>query len=168
MAVIKIVPMPGAKGDQGDQGPIGPQGEIGPVGPAGPAAEPALYVPTWSGDGLVYTGAPAFGSYIKNGTMVFVQISVDMTNVTNFGSGQYSITLPFTSRWHTDVYGGSIHDTSGNDHYSIKGHLNSNSDVATLWYVSGSSKDEPFIHNAPINLTASDLFHMSFVYESEE
>lgn len=168
MAVIKIVPMPGAEGQQGDQGPAGPQGPIGPVGPAGPAAEPELYVPIWSGTGLSYTGAPAFGSYIKNGTMVFVQISVDMTNVSDFGTGQYSITLPFTSRWHTDVFGGSIHDTSVGAHYSIKGHLSVGSNVATIWYVSGSAKDEPFIHNAPVNLTTQDLFHMSFVYESEE
>ena len=127
------------------------------------------YTPTWSGTGLAFTGTPATGFYIKIGNFVQVQISVDFDNVSNFGTGQYSLTLPFPSKYHTDVYGGSVHDTvnQGVDHYSLKGHLSDNSSTFTIWNIKSSAADEPFDHNSPINLTTSDLFHMSFSYICE-
>ncbi len=127
------------------------------------------YTPTWSGTGLAFTGTPATGSYIKIGNFVQVQISVDFDNVSNFGTGQYSLTLPFPSKYHTDVYGGSVHDTvnQGVDHYSLKGHLSDGSSTFTIWNIKSSAADEAFDHNSPINLTTADLFHMSFSYISE-
>ena len=121
---------------------------------------------TWSGTGLTYTGNPILTStYIKIGNLVLVQYDVSCANVTDFGTGQYSLTLPFQSRYHTDVYGGSIHDVSATiDHYSIKGHLVANSNIVTIWSVASSAKDEPFDHNSPFVLTTTDKFHMSFVY----
>jgi hypothetical protein len=59
------------------------------------------YTPVWSGTGLTYTGTPTSGFYIKIGNLVQIQITVDFDNVTNFGTGQYSLTLPFTSKYHT-------------------------------------------------------------------
>jgi hypothetical protein len=124
------------------------------------------YTPTWSGTGLAFTGTPATGYYIKIGNFVQVQISVDFDNVSNFGTGQYSLTLPFPSQYHTDVYGGSVHDVvnQGVDHYSLKGHLSDGSSTFTIWNIKSSAADEPFDHNSPINLTTADLFHMSFSY----
>ena len=124
------------------------------------------YTPTWSGTGLAFTGTPATGYYIKIGNFVQVQISVDFDNVSNFGTGQYSLTLPFPSQYHTDVYGGSVHDAvnQGVDHYSLKGHLSDGSSTFTIWNIKSSAADEPFDHNSPINLTTADLFHMSFSY----
>jgi len=43
MAVIKIVPMPGAVGDKGDEGAVGPQGQQGPVGQQGEPGADALW-----------------------------------------------------------------------------------------------------------------------------
>ena len=127
------------------------------------------YTPTWSGTGLAFTGTPATGSYIKIGNFVQVQISVDFDNVSNFGTGQYSLTLPLPSKYHTDVYGGSVHDTvnQGVDHYSLKGHLSDGSSTFTIWNIKSSAADEAFDHNSPINLTTEDLFHMSFSYICE-
>ena len=127
------------------------------------------YTPTWSGTGLAFTGTPATGSYIKIGNLVIVQIDVLFTTVTNFGTGQYSLTIPFTSKYHTDVYGGSIHDVvnQGVDHYSLKGHLSPASTSITIWNIGSSAKDEPFDHNSPFNLTTADKFHMSFSYICE-
>ena len=127
------------------------------------------YSPVWSGTGLDINPTapvpPATGSYIKIGNLVQVQIEVNFTEVLDFGTGQYSITLPFPSLYHTDVYGGSVHDAGSTvTHYSLKGHLSDNSDVATLWYISGSSQDAPFDNNAPANLTTADKFHMAFSY----
>jgi hypothetical protein len=127
------------------------------------------YNPVWSGTGLAFTGTPATGSYIKIGNLVQVQISVDFDNVSNFGTGQYSLTLPFPSKYHTDVYGGSIHDVvnQGVDHYSLKGHLSDGSSTFTIWNIKSSAADEAFDHNSPIGLTTADLFHMSFSYICE-
>jgi hypothetical protein len=126
------------------------------------------YSPVWSGTGLAFTGTPAIGTYVKIGNLVQVQIDVNFTNVTNFGSGQYSLTLPHPSKYHTDVYGGSIHNVgSTTDHYSLKGHLLPTSSTMTLWYISGSSQDQIFDHNSPINLVTADKFYMSFSYICE-
>jgi len=126
------------------------------------------YSPVWSGTGLAFTGTPATGSYIKIGNFVLVQIDVLFTTVTNFGTGQYSLTLPFASQYHTDVYGGSVHDVNAStDHYSIKGHLSPSSSTMTVWNIKSSAQDEPFDHNSPFVLTTADKFHMSFSYICE-
>jgi hypothetical protein len=140
---------------------------FGDVG--GLTTEIKSYSPVWSGTGLAFTNTPATGSYIKIGNFVQVQISVDFDNVSNFGTGQYSLTLPFPSKYHTDVYGGSIHDVvnQGVDHYSIKGHLSDGNSTFTIWNIKSSAADEPFDSNSPINLTTADLFHMSFTYICE-
>lgn len=126
------------------------------------------YSPTWSGTGLTFTNTPATGSYIKIGNLVMVQIDVLYTTVTNFGSGQYSLTLPFPSKYHTDVYGGSAHDTAPTlKHYSLKGHLTPSSSTMTLWQHAGSGNDEPMDYNTPFNPGTEDKFHMSFSYICE-
>lgn len=124
------------------------------------------YSPVWSGDGLTYTGTPTTGFYVKVGKVVTVQIEVECASTTNFGTGQYSLTLPFQSKFHTDVYGGSIHKITnqGIDHYSIKGHLSANSSTFTLWDLASASQDEIFDHNSPVILDTNDRFHMSFTY----
>jgi hypothetical protein len=127
------------------------------------------YNPIWSATGLTFTGTPATGSYIKIGNLVTVQIDVLFTTVTNFGTGQYSLTLPIASKYHTDVYGGSIHhaNNGATDHYSIKGHLSPGSIGMTVWNLKSSALDEPFDHNSPFILDTNDKFHMSFSYICE-
>jgi hypothetical protein len=53
MAVIKIVPMPGAVGDKGDEGAVGPQGQQGETGLQGLPGADAL----WSYNGEYNPGA---------------------------------------------------------------------------------------------------------------
>jgi hypothetical protein len=55
MAVIKIVPMPGAVGDKGDEGAVGPQGPQGQTGQTGQNGQDAL----WSYQGA-YNSAAAY------------------------------------------------------------------------------------------------------------
>ena len=127
------------------------------------------YNSIWSGTGLTYTNSPTTASYIKIGNWVIVQIDVNFATVTNFGTGQYSLTIPFASKYHTDVYGGSVHDITpgGIDHYSLKGHLVPSSTTMTIWDMASASKDEPMDHNSPFNLAVADRFHMSFSYICE-
>lgn len=127
------------------------------------------YSPVWSGTGLTYTGTPATGYYVKLGNSVTVQIDVEFDTVTNFGTGQYYVTIPFESMFHTDAYGGSVHDivNQGIDHYSLKAHLSPSSNVISIWNIKSSAADEPFDHNSPFNLAVEDKFHMSFTYICE-
>lgn len=146
-----------------------PSNQIATIGDiANAVSDVTPYNPTWSGAGLAFTGTPAVGYYVKVGSAVTVQIDVEFDNVSNFGTGQYSLTLPFASRYHTDVYGGSVHSVGGTtDHYSLKGHLSPTSSTMTIWSLKSSAQDEPFDHNSPVNLTTADKFHMSFTYICE-
>ena len=161
------------KGADGAQGDPGPQGDPGADGADADLDTGTTtinsYNPVWSGTGLAYTNTPATGSYIKIGNLVTVQIDVLFTTVTNFGTGQYSLTLPFASKYHTDVYGGSVHKTTnqGIDHYSLKGHLVPTSSTFTVWAIGSSASDQPFNNNTPVGMDTDDKFHMSFSYICE-
>jgi len=125
---------------------------------------PVSYSPTWSGTGLAFTGTPATGSYMKVGKLVTFRVKVLCTTVTNFGSGQYSITLPFNVATNYQFNDGAIHRNSNDDHYYLKGHIDSGN-VMTLW--TGSSRsDTVFDHNSPYSLTTSDYFYITGTYES--
>jgi len=156
----------GATGPTGSAGATGAAGATGPTGPAMSFPNPVSYTPIWSATGLTQSSNLATGSYFDYGRMVVVQITVPMTNVTNFGTGGYSVTLPKPSATHSDGWGGTIHDTSTGNFYSVKAHLEVGSNVATLWYISGAGQDEVFDYNSPFNLATNDLFHINFIYDA--
>jgi hypothetical protein len=169
MPIVKIVPMPGVS-TPGPQGPQGPQGIQGPAGQDGadatfPSSQP--WTPVLSGTGFSRSSNPSQGTYTRVGNIVFTNLSVPFTSVTNFGTGQYSVTLPFPSARHSDVIGGSLHDTSTGRFYTVKGHLEENSNLMSIWYISGTGLDDAVDYNSPFSLDTTDLFHMSFVYEAE-
>lgn len=65
------------------------------------------YTSDFTATGLTFTGsgttAPGYNSYyVKHGTLVTFYIEVDCATVTNFGSGQYALSLPFMP-----AYGGN-------------------------------------------------------------
>lgn len=58
------------------------------------------YSPIFSATGLSFTGTdssyPTYNSYyVKNGYIVSFWIDIALTTVTNFGTGQYKVDLPF-------------------------------------------------------------------------
>jgi hypothetical protein len=86
----------------GSTGPQGPTGATGPTGPAGPESNPVAvrYTSAFTATGLTFTGtgvtAPGYNSnYVKTGALVTFNIEILCTTVTNFGTGQYALTLPF-------------------------------------------------------------------------
>ena len=77
-------------------------GPTGPQGPAGPESNPVAvrYTSAFTATGLTFTGtgvtAPGYNSYyVKTGALVTFYVEVSCATVTNFGSGQYSLSLPF-------------------------------------------------------------------------
>lgn len=178
MPTIKIVPMPGVsvpgpqgprgyQGDQGIPGPQGIQGVQGPEGPVAPFPDPVSWTPVLSATNFSQTSNPATGEYFKYGKMIVCRLNVPFTNVTNFGTGQYHINLPFPPAHHGDASSGTLHDAD-DGYFSIKGHYNAGSTDMSLWYISIVSKDAEFDNNSPILLTTADEFHMNFIYETTE
>ena len=119
MAVIKIVPMPGAVGDKGDEGAVGPQGPQGPAGQNGLPGTPAL----WSyqgaynssaayavGDVVVYQGQLYYTKSVTTaGTLPTVTAKFDLiaskgadgTNGTNGTNGVDGKDSLFLGTWNS-------------------------------------------------------------------
>lgn len=113
----------------------------------------------------VFSGAPLFtGSYVKQGDSVTFRINVEMTNMTNFGTGQYYVDLPFASKYGILMRDGCLHDFSNQNQWAISGHVMAGQSRLTLWFTSGTGQDEVFDHNSPINLAVQDTFHVSGTY----
>jgi hypothetical protein len=69
---------------------------IGPI----PDAPPVHWSPIFQATGLTFTGTnntyPTYGSiYAKSGYVVTFWIQIDLSTVTNFGTGQIKVDLPF-------------------------------------------------------------------------
>lgn len=78
-----------------------PEKQIATIGDISSAVPTKVrYTPNFTATGLVFTGTnethPAYNSYyVKHGDLVTFNISVDMTTVTDFGTGQFALELPF-------------------------------------------------------------------------
>jgi hypothetical protein len=123
------------------------------------------FTSTWSGTGLTYTGTPAVGQYSRVGKMITFYILVTLTNVTNFGTGNYSLTLPsgLPSQMHAVVNGG-LHDTSTNNHLNLLGDLEPGSSAIALYYPTSNGVNDRFDHNSPLTLATADYFYISGTY----
>jgi hypothetical protein len=118
-----------------------------------------------------FTGAPLFsGSYVKTGPLVHFQIQVDMDNITNFGTGQYYVDLPFPAKYGYKFREGCLHDISATRDYEIGGHVLAGQSrlVLTSTDAQGNSVyDIPFVYNNPTTLAVADNFHISGTYIAE-
>lgn len=186
MPTIKIVPFPGSVGPQGARGPQGIQGETGLTGPMGPTGEagpqgiqgeqgPAgdsVVSPVTSftvnggtlGTQPTFNGAPLFtGNYVKVGDLVAVEINVEMTNITSFGTGQYFLDLPFPTKQDTS-FSGVLHDVSTNAYYSMTGVAEAGSDRVLLFYAGSNGQLAPFEQGSPRTLQTVDHFSLHGTY----
>lgn len=152
------------------QAVVGPQGPVGPQGATGSALSPVTvdYSPVWSGTGLAYTGTPATGQYVQMGNLVFFNIKVLFSTVTNFGTGQYSLTLPIAPSSDYIFRDGGVHQSS--THYNIAADADAGSTTVHLYHVqntSGSNSyayDDPFNGTNPVNLTTTGYMYVSGIY----
>lgn len=123
------------------------------------------FTPTWAGTGLTFTGTPAVGYYSRVGKMITFNIQVNFTTVTNFGTGQYSLTLPtgLPSAYHA-VLNGGLHDTNTNNHLNLLADLEPASGTTELYYPTSNGVNDPFDHNSPLTLTTADYFYIGGTY----
>lgn len=157
---------PGPVGERGTQGVQGVQGDPGPAGPVLTPTENAYTLGggTIAGTQPTFNGTPMFyGAYVQTGATVFFNVTVVMSNITGFGTGQYYVTLPFPSKYGYSTSEGRITDTSSGHNFSLHGYAEPGSNVLKLTYDSGSQQ-VMFDHNSPVTLTPSDLFVISGTY----
>jgi hypothetical protein len=117
--------------------------------------------PTWSGS------SPISGSYMQFGNLLHFNISVDFDNITNFGTGQYYLTLPRPAIRDTLFPSGFLTDVSSGKHYAISGLTQADSDQLLLFYTASNGQQDAFTHNSPVNLDQADDYQISGIYEIE-
>jgi hypothetical protein len=138
---------------------IGPTGSTGATGPAGTPTVTS-YTPVWAGTGLTAVGSPAAGTYTKYGQDVNLSISVIMTNVTNFGSGQYTISLPVVPLGSGEVViPGTVYVAGVG--YNIVAVTSTGSAIASLWFMGTNGLRTAMTASAPISLTTGGTMFLN-------
>lgn len=123
---------------------------------------------TLNGNQPQFNGVPMFsGRWKRFDSLIHFSIDVDMDNITSFGTGQYYVKLPFSSKSNYLLSDGCLHDASTGDEYAILGHVAAGSDVLTLLTTTSNGKQNPFTNSVPVNLSTQDNFHISGTYECE-
>jgi hypothetical protein len=122
------------------------------------------YTPVFSGTGLTFTGTPATGTYIKIGNLIHFRINVACTTVTNFGTGQYHLTLPFPPVDDYVFRDGGLH--TGSSHYIVMGDAEEGTVDLKMLTTGASATDVALTHNNPKNFATTDYFYLSGTYEA--
>jgi hypothetical protein len=123
-----------------------------------------------SGTQPTWTGVPITGTFNRFGNMVHFSILVDFDTITNFGTGQYYLTLPYPARVAYQFRDGCLHDASAGTEYHMSGHVFAGSDILQLNSsdkVGSSIQDVDFTSTVPVTLTTADSFHIAGTYEIE-
>lgn len=119
-----------------------------------------------------FSGAPLIsGTYTKWGNMCHFSILVQFTNITNFGTGQYYVDLPFVADFSYQFADGCLHDISANRDYPIFGHVLKNEKRMYLKSIDAqgnSAYNVPFQQGLPITLSTADNFHIAGTYEIKQ
>lgn len=122
------------------------------------------YTATWSGTGLAFTGTPALGQYMRIGKLIHFQITVSCATVTNFGTGQYSVTLPTgLAPNHRTIFNGGITRSSGAV-WNIEGFGITGSTTFAMGHPTSNGGTDIFSHNRPITLATTDVWYINGQY----
>lgn len=123
------------------------------------------YTPVWGAVTTPPTYSPGAitGKYIKLGKWVFFTVAANLTSVTNFGTGQYTLTIPFAPDQNYVFRDGGLHE--GANHYAIMLDVGTvNGTTGKMYYNSTTGKDEAFDNNSPHNLITADFWYISGSY----
>lgn len=122
---------------------------------------------TIGGTPPVFDPDDIIGTYNRIGNLVHFVVNVDFDGITNFGTGQYYITLPYAPTTDYLFSSGHLYDFSTGNSYIMVGMVDANSNVLKLFYLGSNSQLAAFEHNAPKTLSVDDHFDISGTYEIE-
>ena len=122
---------------------------------------------TIGGTPPVFDPDDIIGTYNRIGNLVHFVVNVDFDSITDFGTGQYYITLPYAPTTDYLFSSGHLYDFSTNNSYIMVGMVDAGSDILKLFYLGSNSQLATFEHNSPKTLTTDDHFDISGTYEIE-
>jgi hypothetical protein len=139
------------------------------------------YTPTFTATGLAFTGTgathPTYNSYyVKQGQLVSFVIEVNLTTVTNFGTGQYKLQLPFTPAVGFNHFPGWCWADPNVDPDTGTGHTIINADTAGItttldlhYLKSAGGANSPireglFLQGTPVTLTTISKIYVNGTY----
>lgn len=149
-------------------------------------ASPVRWTPNFSATGLEFTGTgidyPTYNSYYtKLGNLVSFYITVKLNTVTNFGTGQFKLELPFIPHGSMPNHflGWAWVDPSQpadqlNGHVQIIGDHIGGSKVLDLHWLGGDTPtpkpviEHLFYQGYPVTLTTDSKIYISGTYISQE
>jgi hypothetical protein len=127
------------------------------------------YTPSWTGSGSNPTAGShtISGKYIRIGQTVHFIIEIT-AGASNYGTGNYSLTLPFNMAATTRIpFGGTFWDNSLSDLYPIWGRRVSGATVALV--LDGTTAGGPIrslSQTAPVTIATSDQISIHGTYEA--
>jgi hypothetical protein len=124
------------------------------------------YTSTWAGTGLIFSGTPTTSYYARTGKIIQFQIAVACTNVSNFGTGAYTLTLPVAAYGPSSLSGTL---NIGGTIYPIVGTTTAGSTTITLYGQSAGGPGnklvlDPLTKNLLGNFATSTTFNLSGSY----
>jgi len=130
-------------------------------------SNPTTFNSQWTDASSTTAGSTVTASYTLMGPLCYFQVYVDFSTCTNFGTGQYQITLPFPAAQTMRMAGGTLHQTTGNSLYHIAGITDtSTSNTVHNLYYSGSTTDLNWKYNTPVGgTTITSHFDLCGIYQ---
>jgi hypothetical protein len=158
-----------------------PSNQIATIGDV--ASSTVRYSPTFTATGLAFTGSgvtyPTYNSYYtKAGKIVSFVIELDFTTVTNFGTGQYKLQLPFTPAFGFNHFSGwiwadpNVDPDTGTGHTILNADTAGVTDVLDLHYLKQSGganspiREGLFLQGLPVTLTSISKVYVNGTYIS--
>lgn len=160
-------------------------GDITTAVGVGGNGEVTRWSPNFTATGLTFTGAdttyPTYNShYVKNGRMVSFWIAIDLSTVTNFGTGQYITALPYAPLAGTMNHFQAWANVDPTVNPDIAGHVvlqadhlanTTQLDLHYLKQAGGANSplmEAMFTQDAPAELTTSSKIYINGTYITAE
>jgi hypothetical protein len=156
-------------------------GDVTTAQGTGANGEVTRWSPNFTATGLAFTGTgatyPTYNSnYVKNGRMVSFNIEVNLSTVTNFGTGQYKLELPFTPQFGFNHFSGwiwadpNVDPDTGTGHTILNADTAGVTDVLDLHYLKQSGganspiREALFLQGAPVTLSTISKIYINGTY----
>jgi len=128
---------------------------------------PTSFDPQFTDASGTVAGVTSTGVYTRIGPLCYFHVYLDFSTCTDFGTGQYQISLPFPTNQTMTIRGGTLHQNTGNSLYHIAGITeNDISNTVHKLYYSGSTTDLNWKYNTPVGATTvTTTFDISGIYQ---